>query len=121
MFVTLVAVFFSFGMALKKDAHLRVKVFTSLLPPRGKFLVEAVVCVLGTALVVALSALSVDYTIRSYSIGRYCTGVSLPYWPIYGVLALSFMVLAVEYAIASHGAIHRLRQLWNPSSAKERK
>ena len=110
---------FLLGLAytLKMDLHIRIDVFTGLMSPRTRALIDTLAYTVMLPLLLWLTWMLLEYLIIGYSRGERSGQSSLnpPVWPFRVVFTVSFGLLALQVFVA---LLKSVRQLVAPKAAR---
>jgi TRAP-type mannitol/chloroaromatic compound transport system permease small subunit len=110
---------FLLGLAytLKADLHIRIDIFTGLMSPRTRALIDTLAYSVMLPLLLWLTWMLLEYLITGYSRGERSGQSSLnpPVWPFRVVFTVSFALLALQVFVS---LLKSVRQLGAPRAAR---
>ena len=109
---------FLLGLAytLKQDLHIRIDIFTGLMSPRTRALIDTLAYAVMLPLLLWLTWMLLEYLVTGYSRGERSGQSSLnpPVWPFRVVFTVSFGLLALQVFVA---LLKSARQLLAPRAS----
>ncbi len=113
VYFNLVAVLLYFGMAQKKNAHIRLDIVLEFVKKKSKAFGEALE-VLSTLISLVFCFLfvwfGIDFVKKGMDFGRRTDNAELLLWPFYAVLLVGFSFLGIEFARTLYRQIKEFRE-----------
>ncbi|QJR18135.1 TRAP transporter small permease [Pelagibacterium halotolerans] len=81
--------------AAQREAHVRVDVLDGAIGPWGRFIGDIIARVLGMFLLGVLAWRAWDKAFDAFEYGDVTNMISIPFWPFYGLMALSAVLYVV--------------------------
>jgi TRAP-type mannitol/chloroaromatic compound transport system permease small subunit len=102
---------------LKQDLHIRIDVFTGLMSPRTRAVIDTLAYTVILPLLLWLTWMLLQYLITGYTRGERSgqSSLNLPVWPFRLVFTVSFGLLALQVFVA---LLKSVRQVAAPGTAR---